>query len=125
MDASVLVDALVGPDAADVHAQLGDRPLLAPAHVDAEVLSALRGLTLGKHLSRKRCRDALLDLDALPLDRWSLTSVLLDRAFDLADSITAYDAPYVALAELTESALVTRDARLARSAARLVRVELV
>lgn len=62
VDASVVVDALVGADAAELHGVLGDRPLIAPAHVDAEVLSALRGLLLGRHLSRKRCRDALLDL---------------------------------------------------------------
>jgi len=125
VDASVLVDALVGADSADVHVVLGDRALLAPAHVDAEVLSALRGLTLGKHLSRRRCRDALLDLEALPLDRWPLSPVLLGRAFDLADSVTSYDALYVALAEVADVPLVTRDAKLARAARRRVKVELV
>ena len=125
VDASVLVDALVGSHAGDVHGHLGDRPLMAPAHVDAEVLSALRGLMLGKHLSRQRCRDALLDFHELPLDRWALTPILTDRAFDLADSMTAYDALYVAMAELADAPLVTRDARLARAAKRMVEVELI
>lgn len=125
VDASVLVDALVGADAADLHAVLADRPLLAPAHIDAEVLSALRGLMLGKHLTRERCRDALLDLDALPLDRWSLSPVLLSRAFDYADEVTSYDALYVALAEVAGVPLITRDSRLARTAQRRVKVELV
>lgn len=125
VDASVLVDALVGADSADLHGVLGARPLMAPAHVEAEVLSALRGLLLGKHLSQQRCRDALLDLDALPLERWSLSAVLLSRAFDLAEAITSYDALYVALAELVSVPLVTRDRRLARAAQRWVTVELV
>mgnify|MGYP003377930194 FL=1 len=125
VDASVLVDALVGADSVELHRAIGNRPLLAPAHVDAEVLSALRGLMLGKHLSQQRCRDALLDLDALPLERWSLTAVLLSRAFDLADAITSYDALYVALAEVVSIPLVTRDRRLARAAQRWVTVELV
>ncbi|MBK8437380.1 MAG: PIN domain-containing protein [Austwickia sp.] len=125
VDASVLVDALVGADAAELHGVLGDRPLLAPAHVDAEVLSALRGLLLGGHLSRKRCRDALLDLDALPIDRWPLTSVPLAGAFDLADTMSSYDALYVCLAQATQLPLVTRDRRLARAAHGRISVELV
>ncbi len=125
VDASVLVDALVGADAAELHGVLGDRPLLAPAHVDAEVLSALRGLLLGGHLSRKRCRDALLDLDALPIDRWPLTSVPLAGAFDLADTMSLYDALYVSLAQATQLPLVTRDRRLARAAHGRISVELV
>ncbi|MBK7720649.1 MAG: PIN domain-containing protein [Austwickia sp.] len=125
VDASVVVDALVGADAAELHGVLGDRPLLAPAHVDAEVLSALRGLLLGGHLSRKRCRDALLDLDALPIDRWPLTSVLLAGAFDLADAMSSSDALYVSLAQATQLPLVTRDRRLARAANGRISVELV
>jgi predicted nucleic acid-binding protein len=65
------------------------------------------------------------DLYALPLERWSLTAVLLSRAFDLADAITSYDALYVALAEVVSVPLVTRDRRLARAAQRWVTVELV
>lgn len=125
VDASVVADALVGADSAVLHEVLADRTLLAPAHIDAEVLSALRGLMLGRHLSRRRCRDALLDLDALPLDRWPLAPLLLGRALELAENVTSYDALYVALAELAEAPLVTRDARLARAARRWVAVELV
>jgi len=50
---------------------------------------------------------------------------LLNRALDLAGSLTAYDALYVALAEVTETPLLTRDRKLARAASSLVEVEVV
>lgn len=80
---------------------------------------------LDGHLSRRRCHDALLDLDSLRLDRWPLTLALLERAFELADRISSCDGLYVALAGAVGVPLVTRDARLARGADALVAVELV
>jgi predicted nucleic acid-binding protein len=50
---------------------------------------------------------------------------LLERIWALTGIFTAYDAAYVALAEALGAALLTRDARLARAATRLVEVELV
>ena len=41
------------------------------------------------------------------------------------DSLTAYDASYVALAEALEATLLTRDFRLARARGHRARVELV
>lgn len=123
VDASVVVDALVGPDAAHVHERIGNRDLLAPAHIDAEVLNALRGLHLGGHLSEGRCREALGDFAALTVSRWPLEGELLERGFDLVQSMTAYDALYVVLAQLTDTPLLTRDVPLSRAARRLVAVE--
>lgn len=40
---------------------------------------------------------------------------LLDRVWELRDNLTAYDASYVALAELLHCALLTADARLGRA----------
>lgn len=123
IDASALIDALVGTEQVAIQEMIAGRPLVAPAHVDAEVLSGLRGLTLGGHLSRTRCLDALTDLRDLPLERWPLDDGLLRRAFDFAANLTSYDALYVALAEALDAPLLTRDARLARTARRWVRVE--
>jgi predicted nucleic acid-binding protein len=40
---------------------------------------------------------------------------LIARAWQLRDAVSAYDAQYVALAELLDVALVTADRRLARA----------
>lgn len=42
---------------------------------------------------------------------------LLDRVWDLRDNASAYDASYVAMAELLGCALLTADRRLARAPA--------
>lgn len=125
IDASTLTDLLSGADLEVIQGAVAARGLLAPAHIDAEVLSALRGLMLGGRLSEARVRDALTDLHDLPLERWPLARPLLDRALDLAANITTYDALYVALAEAVDIPLLTRDVRLARAAERFVDVEVV
>jgi predicted nucleic acid-binding protein len=40
---------------------------------------------------------------------------LLDRVWELRDNLSAYDASYVALAELLDCSLLTADARLSRA----------
>jgi predicted nucleic acid-binding protein len=40
---------------------------------------------------------------------------LLDRVWELRDDLSAYDASYVALAELLDCDLLTADARLSRA----------
>lgn len=50
---------------------------------------------------------------------------LQERAWQIADDLgwaKTYDAEYVALAQLSDAPLLTTDARLARSAVRLVRL---
>jgi predicted nucleic acid-binding protein len=56
------------------------------------------------------------------LVRWQQTP-LLDRVLALRHQLTADDAIYVAMAEATGATLLTRDARLARSAGHRARVE--
>ena len=40
---------------------------------------------------------------------------MLDRVWELRDNLSAYDAAYVALAEIIDCPLVTADARLSRA----------
>lgn len=116
MDCSAIVDALGGrADVGDLRKILAAEELHAPALLDFEVLSVLRGLTIGGHVSTARAHDLLSDYDDLPLRRWPFAHGLRRRAFQLRDNVSAYDAAYVALAEALECPLVTRDARLARS----------
>ena len=57
----------------------------------------------------------LSDFDDLPIHRWPSAGGLRLRAFDLRDTLSAYDAAYVALAEALDCPLLTRDARLGRA----------
>jgi predicted nucleic acid-binding protein len=60
---------------------------------------------------------ALRDYVSLPLTLHSLRP-LLRRMLALRDNFSAYDASYVALAELLEAPLLTADGRLARAVGR-------
>ena len=126
LDCSVVVDVLTGaPGSEAVHGLLVAEQLSAPTLIDHEVVSALRGLTQGGHLTPVRAGAALDDYEDLPLERVDAGHGLRRRAFQLRDALTAYDAAYVVLAEALECPLVTRDAPLARACARLVDVRLL
>lgn len=60
-----------------------------------------------------RARDATSDLPSLPIIRHWHTD-LLPRIWALRDNLTAYDAAYVALAELLGIPLLTLDRKWAR-----------
>lgn len=62
--------------------------------LDFEVVSALRGVTLGSHLSDARATDALPT--ALPVDLWPSAPALRLRSFSLRANLSAYDAAYIA-----------------------------
>lgn len=126
IDASVIVDALTGAaGAAAIRDRIQDEELHAPHLLDCEVVSALRGLVLGGHLSEPRAHDALTDFDDLPCRHWPLLAPLRRRTFALRHNLSTYDATYVALAEALECPLLTRDDRIATAAVRSARVEVV
>jgi predicted nucleic acid-binding protein len=59
------------------------------------------------------------------LDRWRRLGMtryavfgVLDRVWELRDNLSAYDASYIALAELLNCPLLTADARLSRAPGR-------
>jgi predicted nucleic acid-binding protein len=123
VDSAAVIDALTARDGtAELRAQLASEDLHAPTLLDFEVVSTLRRLTLGGHLSVARAADLLSDFEDLPVQRWPFADGLRRRAFQLRDNLSAYDAAYVALAEALECALVTRDGRLARASGHDARV---
>jgi predicted nucleic acid-binding protein len=120
VDASVLVTVLAGAEHAEwVEAILGAggrrQSLWAPHVIDAEVGHSLRRRVAARQLHADDARDALGDLTRLPLRRIAHRE-LLDRAWDLRDNLSFYDALYVALAEQLEIPLMTLDGRLAKAA---------
>ncbi|MBO3083054.1 type II toxin-antitoxin system VapC family toxin [Cellulomonas sp. zg-ZUI188] len=124
VDASAVVDFLLDPDRLRERFRAGGDDLHAPAHIDVEVLSALRRLAQRGTLTEGRARGAVDDLADLPLTRYEITP-LLRRSWELREQVSAYDAPYVALAEALGATLVTRDARLARTSGHAARIDAV
>jgi predicted nucleic acid-binding protein len=124
VDCPAVVDALTAVNGSDdLRALLASEDLNSPTLLDFEVVSALRGLTLGGHLTAARAEDVLTDFDDLEVRRWPSSDGLRRRAFQLRDNVSAYDAAYVTLAEALGCSLLTRDRRLARSSGGIVRTE--
>ena len=91
-----------------------DETLHVPYLLDVEVAQVLRRYTLAGELTAKRAEQALTDFMDLPFTRYAHTDLLL-RIWELRNSVTAYDAVYVALAEALDAPLVTTDSKLARA----------
>ena len=89
--------------------------LVAPAHLDAEVLSALRQLARATEIESQAVERALSQLIRMPIHRYQLAP-LLQRAWALRHNVALRGGLYVACAEAARSGLLTIDAELARSA---------
>ena len=124
VDASALVDYLT---LARMNRPLDERLTAssnfhAPHLIDVEVAHALQQLTRRREIGADRAADARLDLAALPLRRYP-HGPLVERAWELRHNVSAYDAMYIALAELLDVPLVTCDAPLARAAGVRAQIE--
>ena len=121
VDASIVVDAAVVVDASAVvdllvngRALPRERALVAPGHMDAEVLSALGRLHRQAVLTVADVEEMLDDLAALAIERLAV-SALLRPAFALRANVALRDALYVSLAQALGATLCTTDAPLARA----------
>jgi predicted nucleic acid-binding protein len=116
VDASAFVDLLLGNEVGGaVAARLLDHNMHAPAHLDAEVLSALGRLHRDGRLTAAQVRSRLDALVDAPIERHPLPSVVLG-AWARRRNLRLVDALYVELAESLGATLVTTDGRLASSA---------
>ncbi len=91
-----------------------DETLHAPELLDLEVTQVLRRYERSGELSPERAEQALEDLADLRIERYP-HAPLLPRVWELRANLTAYDAAYVALAEVIPAPVLTCDARLARA----------
>jgi predicted nucleic acid-binding protein len=115
VDTSVLVEVLLRmPRAEVIEARLfaPGETLHAPHLLDVEVAQVVRRYAANGDISADQGRLALADLVDLPLRRYP-QKLLLPRIWDLRNNLSAYDAAYVALAEVLDAPLLTRDRRLA------------
>jgi predicted nucleic acid-binding protein len=115
VDASLVVDLVLGGSAAAPLAERLDALVLhAPAHIDAEVLSAIgrlhRAGTLSTHDATERLELAL----ELPIER-RLLDLLVPGAWKRRQRLRLVDALYVELAAQLDVPLLTTDVRLARA----------
>lgn len=100
-----------------------DGDLHAPHLIDVEVTNALRQLVQRGDLDAARADEARAAFAELTIVRYPHVQ-LWDRMWELRGNLTAYDAAFVALAELLDVALITIDGRLARAGVHGATVEL-
>jgi predicted nucleic acid-binding protein len=115
LDASALVEQLLDTPTGlclQDRCLAGGESVHAPHLLDLEVTSVLRRYSQQGLLSAARAVQAIDDLMDFPLTRYA-HDPFLPRIWKLRQNLTAYDAAYVALAELLSVPLVTCDSRLA------------
>ena len=121
VDAALVVDLLCGFAAGEPYRErlAAAGAIAAPAHLDAEVLSALGRIKRARQLTAEHERvQALAQFAAR---RWPLRP-LLQSAWALTDQIAIRDALYVALAASLDATLLTTDGRLRAAAEGIVAV---
>jgi predicted nucleic acid-binding protein len=123
VDNSALIEFLAGraPDDRLVRRLVTARGA-APELIDAEALHVLRRKTQRNELTDDKAAGHLQIVLETPIVRVSHRP-LLQRAWELRHAISAYDALYVALAELLDVPLITCDAKLGGTNGHQARVE--
>lgn len=127
LDASVLAN-VVGDDGGDGRRARDEvretGGLAAPDLVDVETVAVLRKRWLDGTISARRFAAAVDDLASIEMERFP-TLPLMRRAYELRTNVTAYDATYVALAEVLECTLLTGDQRLANATGPRCRIRML
>lgn len=112
VDASALVDLLLDNDLGRaVRRRIAGHALHAPAHLDAEVLSALGRLHRADGLTPETVGAKLRELISAPIERHPVTTLLVG-AWARRHQLRLVDALYVELAVSRGLRLITTDVRL-------------
>ena len=115
VDASVLSEVLLQtPKGRAAEPFLRTHTVHVPELIYVEVVSTLRGWVRGDLVTKPRANQALVDLGVFPSRKWP-HAPLLPRIWRLRDNMSAYDATYVALAEILGFPLLTADSALVRA----------
>lgn len=116
VDASVLVAATTdsGRDGAWAESVLAPGDLAAPQLVLVEATNVLRRLERERVLDPRDAEEARRDLLLLPVELFPFDP-FAERIWELRQTVSSYDAWYVALAEAIDAPLATLDRRLRRA----------
>ncbi len=93
---------------------LSQETLVCPHLIDAEIMHSLRRQVQRNEIDVALAARAITAWGHMGVERIGVTD-LLGRIWELRENVTAYDATYVALAEVMGAPLVTSDARLAQA----------
>lgn len=122
VDAGVVVELLAGSLAPE---RLGDEELAAPHLIDSEVMHVVRGLVRREVLTAQQGDLAVEGFAELTLTRFA-ADWLRPRIWALRHNLSAYDATYVALTEMTDAtSLLTTDTRVATAPGPTCHIELM
>lgn len=127
LDASALLELILAtPTGHRIADRIADpsESLNTPHLADIEVLQALRRYLRRGAIDLPTASMALADLRGLDITRHA-HEPLLERAWELRDNLTAYDAAYAALTEILDATLLTCDGPLSRVPALAGRAVLV
>ena len=116
LDAAAVVAALLdtGPAGRWAEALIARSGLAAPSLLQVEVAATLRRSALAGVVSQDLASLAHQDLLVLPVELFPYEP-FADRVWELRDTVTPYDAWYVAVAEALDAPLATLDQRLVRA----------
>lgn len=114
VDSSVVLEVLLrSPRASAIEKRIfaANESLHAPHLLDLEVVQVLRRYSLSGEMPSARGHEAIIDLLNLPIARYP-HDIFVDRIWELRNTMPAYDAAFVALAESLPAPLLTCDAKL-------------
>jgi predicted nucleic acid-binding protein len=127
VDSSIILEVLLRTKSAEsIEKKIFSRgqTLHAPHLIDIEIAQVIRRYISAGELTPERGMQAIEDLIDVRITRYS-HDIFLPRIWELRTNMTAYDAAYVALAEILDSPLLTRDAKLARSQGSMAKIQLI
>ena len=124
LDASVAIELFARDRIADraLRRRVLTGRAAAPELLDLEVCNVLRRLVRRGELDQGNAAEALRDMREAPVLRVGHRQ-LIDRVWELRGHVSAYDAAYLALAELFAVPLLTCDERFGRAHGHDARVE--
>jgi predicted nucleic acid-binding protein len=110
LDASAVIEFLMRAEKVPVLSDALEKTdqIACPVILDLEVLNVLRRQVQEKVVTLPRSEEALELYGQLPLVRYP-TSLVAEKIWALRNNFTSYDASYIALAEVLDVPIYTKD----------------